>query len=47
MDLSFKDMMLLFHPAIAIVVFSPLLGIVINYALLVRRRRQSRKKSRT
>jgi formate hydrogenlyase subunit 3/multisubunit Na+/H+ antiporter MnhD subunit len=40
MDLSFKDIIVLLHPAIAILVLFPLLGIVVNRAILVRHRRQ-------
>jgi MFS family permease len=46
-DLSFKDIILLLHPAIAIVVLFPLLGILVNRALSVRRHRQNSQKEGT
>jgi hypothetical protein len=47
MDLSLKDIILLLHPAIAIVGLYPLLGIVVNRAVLVRHLRQDRRKEGT
>jgi MFS family permease len=40
MNLSIKDLLVLLHPIIGIVVLFPLLGLVVDRALLVRRRRQ-------
>lgn len=40
MNLSIKDAMLLLHPIVAIVILFPLLGIVVDRAVLVRYRRQ-------
>jgi hypothetical protein len=40
MNLSIKDLMVLLHPAIAVIILFPLLGIVVNRAVLVRLRRQ-------
>lgn len=37
--MSFRDLILLLHPAIAVVVVFPLIGIVVNRALQVRQRR--------
>jgi Protein of unknown function (DUF4079) len=40
MNLSIKDLMVLLHPAIAVLILFPILGIVVDRAVLVRFRRQ-------
>ncbi len=40
MDYSIKDVILLLHPVLAVIVVFPLIGIVVNRALQVRQRRQ-------
>jgi MFS family permease len=44
--MDFSDVILLLHPAIAVIVVFPLIGMVVNRALLVRQRRLGQDKSK-
>lgn len=44
--MDFSDVILLLHPAIAVIVVFPLIGMVVNRALLVRQRRLGQAKSK-